>query len=250
MTSADAPPITVEYLPGRLLDVHRPPGGPAGPPGGADAAGPWPVVLLWHGKGPDERRELAPLARETARHGVLVLVPDWRSDAPDGGRDHLLASLRHARRHAADHGGDPGLGLVLAGWSVAGREAIAVATHPGTPDDLRPTAAVGIASSYARPSITTGEAPLLALADRPSPVPLFLVHGTRDDLVPADLSRALDTALLTPAAEFLQPDSDHAGVVLAEFDPAAGRCVATTAPHAVLAGRATAALLARAAGRR
>ncbi|MDY0813290.1 alpha/beta hydrolase [Kitasatospora purpeofusca] len=237
--SVTIPAETVEYAPDRFLDIHRPPAG---------SAGPWPVLLLWHGKAPDSRFELAPLAREAAGHGLLVLTPDWRSDAEDSGRADLLASLEHTHRHAADHGGDPALGLVLAGWSMSGREAIALATHRDLPEDRRPTAAVGIASSYARPAVTTGEAPLAALADRPSPVPLFLVHGTGDDLVPADTTRALDTALLTPAAEFLQLDTDHAGVILTEYDPALGHCVAARAPHAVEAGRATAALLARAAG--
>ncbi|MER5350118.1 alpha/beta hydrolase [Kitasatospora sp. NPDC002551] len=244
MTSADAPStaatVTAEYAPGRPMDVYRPPAG---------ASGPWPVVLLWHGKAPDSRHEVAPLARAVAGHGLLVLAPDWRSDGEDSGRAHLLASLRHARRHATDHGGDPELGFVLAGWSMSGREAIAVATHPETPADLRPTAVVGIASRYERAAVTTGEAPLAALADRPSPVPLFLVHGTRDDLVPTGTSEALNAALRTPAAEYLALDTDHAGVILAEFDPAVGHCVPATTDHATRAGRATAALLARAAGR-
>ncbi|MEV6978234.1 alpha/beta hydrolase [Kitasatospora sp. NPDC093806] len=240
MTMATTPFETVEYAPGRLLDVHRPAPG---------TEGPWPVVLLWHGVGPDERRELVPLAREAAGHGLLVLVPDWRSDEPDGGREHLLASLRHARLHAADYGGDPALGFVLAGWSKSGKEAIAAATHPETPAELRPTAAVGIASRYVLPTVTTGEVLLAALAGRPSPVPLFLVHGTRDFLVPADATRDLNAVLLTPAAEFLELDSDHSGVILAQYDPVAGHCVATEAEHAVRAGRETAALLARAAGR-
>ncbi|MFC5664176.1 dienelactone hydrolase family protein [Kitasatospora misakiensis] len=237
--SVTTPTETVEYALGRLMDVHRPPAG---------LAGPWPVVLLWHGKAPDTRFEVTPLAQEAAGHGLLVLAPDWRSDAPDSGRADLLTSLDHARRHAADHGGDPALGFVLAGWSMSGREAIAVATGRDIPEDRRPTAAVGIASNYARPAVTTGEAPLTTLADRPSPVPLFLVHGTGDDLVPADATRALDTALLTPSAEFLQLDTDHAGVILAEYDPALDHCVAARTPRAVAAGRATAALLARAAG--
>jgi predicted dienelactone hydrolase len=47
---------------------------------------PEPVVLLWHGVGPDERDVLEPLARATAALGLMVFVPDWQSDAPDGGR--------------------------------------------------------------------------------------------------------------------------------------------------------------------
>ncbi|MEU6235265.1 alpha/beta hydrolase [Kitasatospora sp. NPDC047058] len=230
-------PEVVEYAAGRPMDVHRPAGRP----------GPWPVVLLWHGRGPDERDVLHPLAREAAGLGLLVLVPDWRSDAEDGGRAHLLASFAHARRHAAAYGGDPDR-FVLAGWSMGGREAVALATHPDTPAGDRPTAAVGISSSYVNPALTTGEAPLPLLTGRVSPVPLWLVHGTRDELVPAERTRELDAALLKPAERLLEPDTDHAGTVLTEYDPAFNRCRPARAGHAVDAGRATARLLAEAAG--
>ncbi|MFI6846716.1 alpha/beta hydrolase [Kitasatospora sp. NBC_00085] len=228
---------TVEYGPGRLMDIHRPTG---------SAGGPLPVVLLWHGRGADERDAMRPLAREAAELGLLVLVPDWRSDEEDGGAAHLRASFDHARQHAAAYGGDPAR-FVLAGWSMGGKEAVALATHPSTPAEVRPTAAVGIASSYVRPAVTTGEVPLPLLAGRPSPIPLWLVHGTRDALVPVECSRELNTAL-SQGSHLLELDSDHAGVVLAEYDPALQRCVPGRAGHAVRAGRATARVLAEAAG--
>lgn len=174
-----------------------------------------------------------------------MLVPDWRSDGEDGGRAELLASFEHARRHAAAYGGDPER-FVLAGWSLGGREAVALATHPDTPADVRPTAVVGIASSYVNPACTTGDAPLKLLADRPSPIPVWLVHGSRDELVPAE--RTLELARVLPDAQLLELDSDHAGVVMTEFDPAVERCRPALAGHAVDAGRATARVLARAAG--
>jgi hypothetical protein len=43
------------------------------------------AVLLWHGRWPEERAVLDPLARLAAGLGVAVFAPDWRSDAPDGG---------------------------------------------------------------------------------------------------------------------------------------------------------------------
>ncbi|MGV9267765.1 alpha/beta hydrolase [Kitasatospora sp. NPDC003701] len=233
-----APPEVVEYTPGHLMDVHRPVG----------ADGPAPVVLLWHGRGPDERDVLRPLAREAAGLGLLVLVPDWRSDQEDGGRARLLASFEYARREAPALGGDPAR-FVLAGWSLGGREAVALATHPDTPEEVRPTAAVGIASAYGRPAVTTGDTPLAHLAERPSPVPVRLVHGTLDDLVPASATRELYSALVQQGspAHFLELESDHAGVVLTEYDPALGRCRPAEAEHAVRAGRATARVLAEAA---
>ncbi|MER7755861.1 alpha/beta hydrolase [Kitasatospora sp. NPDC097643] len=238
MTSAQ--PEAVHYTEGRLMDVHRP---------SAGGVGPAPVVLLWHGRGPDEREVLRPLAREAARLGLLVLVPDWRSDLPDGGRAELLTSLAHARRILPSYGGDPDR-FVLAGWSLGGREAVALATHPDTPADLRPSAAVGIASSYARPAVTTGESPLDLLAGRPSPVPVWLVHGTADEVVGAEHTRQLSAALTTQMStvRLHEPATDHAGVVMTVYDAAAARCLPATAEATLRAGRRTAAVLAEAAG--
>ncbi|WP_327226191.1 hypothetical protein OG229_22770 [Streptomyces platensis] len=111
---------------GKQLDVHRP----------AGASGATPTVLLWHGIGPDERDVLEPLARATAAHGALVLVPDWRSDAPDGGRSHLLESLAFARKEAGGLGGH-GESLVLAGWSAGAGAALGVALRPEIADEWR-----------------------------------------------------------------------------------------------------------------
>ena len=229
-------PQAVPYADGRLLDVHRPT---------TTAGGPAPVVLLWHGSGPDERDVLHTLAQEAAGLGLLVFVPDWRPDREDGGRADLLASLAFARRNAAAYGGDPEC-FVLAGWSLGGREAVAVATHPGTPADLRPTAAVGIASAYGRPAATTGDIPLDHLAEGPSPVPIWLVLGTEDEVVPGRLTHQLHAAV--PASELLELPTDHAGVVMTIYSPEANRCLPATDPATLAAGRRTADVLARAAG--
>ena len=66
---------------------------------------PQPVVLLWHGVGPDERDVLEPLGCAAAALGVTLFVPDWRSDAADGGRGHLLSSVSFVREHASRFGG-------------------------------------------------------------------------------------------------------------------------------------------------
>ncbi|BAJ31914.1 MULTISPECIES: hypothetical protein [Kitasatospora] len=94
-TPAATPPAattittTLAYGPERRpVDVHRPRAGSASGPLPAAL----PAVLLWHGRGADEREVLAPLARAAAALGVLVVVPDWRPDGPDGGRADLLAS--------------------------------------------------------------------------------------------------------------------------------------------------------------
>lgn len=225
---------------GKRLDAHRP----------AGATGAMPTVLLWHGIGPDERDILEPLARATAALGVLVLVPDWRSDAPDGGRSHLLESLAFAREEAGGLGGD-GESLVLAGWSAGAGAALGVALRPEIADGRRPSVVVGLAGRYDLPARTTGTAPLADLAvDRDPGVPVHLVHGSGDTVLAArhshDLAEVLRAAGTTVTLQ--EPETDHAGVIMAEYDAAADRCVPTAAEHALRAGRLAAGVLATAAG--
>lgn len=271
---------------GKRLDVYRPAGvagpsgdvstsGKTGETGKAGETGPSasaPTVLLWHGIGPDERDVLEPLARTAAARGLLVLVPDWRSDAADGGRAHLLESLAFARREADGLGGD-GESFVLAGWSAGAGAALGVALRPEIVEGWRPRAVVGLAGRYDLPARTTGTAPLTDLAEGRNPgVPVHLVHGSRDAVLDAHCSRDLAEVLRaagraahadpTGGADQVEqpgradqgtvtlqePETDHAGVIMTAYDPAADRCVPTTAEHAVRAGRVVAEVLAEAAG--
>ncbi|SOE13190.1 Predicted esterase [Streptomyces sp. 2323.1] len=225
---------------GKQLDVYRPAGA---------SSGPAPTVLLWHGIGPDERDVMEPLARTAAERGLLVLVPDWRSDAADGGRAHLLESLAFARKEAGGLGGE-GESCVLAGWSAGAGTALGVALRPELADGWRPRAVVGVAGRYDLPARTTGTAPLTDLAAGRDPgVPVHLVHGSRDTVLAARYSHDLAEALRAAgrAVTLQEPETDHAGVIMAEYDPAADRCVPTTAEHAVRAGRLVAGVLAEAA---
>jgi acetyl esterase/lipase len=222
---------------GKLLDVYRPLGRPAG------------TVLLWHGRGKDERDVLATLAEYAAELGLLVLVPDWRPDAPDGGWTHLRESVDFLRARAADWGGDPDR-AVLAGWSLGARTALATALRPAR-DGWRPAAVVGIAGNYLTSSDVRMGPPAIedVAATAQTPVPLWLHHGSADAIVDARSAREF-----APFAEahgwpvhYTESMTDHAGVVLAEYDPGVGRCRPATAEHAVHAGQTTAQLLVKAA---
>ncbi|UQA93510.1 alpha/beta hydrolase [Streptomyces halobius] len=213
---------------GQRLDLYRP----------DTASRPATTVLLWHGIGPDERDVLEPLAHTAATRGLLVLVPDWRSDAADGGRAHLLESLAFARKEAGGPGGDEE-SCVLAGWSAGAGAALGVAQRPEIAEGWRPKAVVGVAGRYDLPARTTGTAPLDDLAAGMAPaVPVHLVHGSRDTVLDPRHSRDLADALRATGrpVTFQEPDTDHAGVIMTEYDPAADRCVPTTAEHAVRAG--------------
>jgi acetyl esterase/lipase len=229
----------VPYGCDQQLDVYS--------PGRGDQAS--PALLLWHGTGCDERDVLEPLARATAALGVVVFVPDWRSDATDRGQAHLLASLDYFRERAVDAGADPAR-LVLAGWSRGGTEAAAVALSPSAVGGWRPSAVACISGSFLEAAALTGRSPLdQAQAVAVPPPPVWLVHGIRDTTVPVEQSRHL-AALLEQRGwpvHLEETDTEHAGVVMTEYDPALGRCRPATADHAIAAGRRTAEMLALAA---
>lgn len=226
---------------GKSIDLHRP----------GRAATALPTALLWHGIGPDERDVLGPFARAVAESGVLVMVPDWRSDAPDGGRAHLLDSLAHCRARAAAHGGDPDR-IVLVGWSAGAPAALGVALHPEVAGGWRPMAVVGIASRYDRPARTTGVPPLDDLAGEPTagPVPVRLVHGTEDTQIDPGHSRTLLAALTGHGwpVRLDEVPADHAGVIMTEYDPRLQRCRATGDQRVRAAGESVARVVAEAAG--
>lgn len=244
----ERPAVTCEPVTapnGKIVDVHR--------PIAATAPAPLPTVLLWHGVGPDERDVMRPLARTVAATGALVLVPDWRSDAADGGRDQLLASLEYARTHAGEHGGDPER-IVLAGWSAGAPAALGLALRPEFADGWRPAAVVGIASRYDLPARTTGTVPLDDLAaSGPGiavPVPVHLVHGTADTLMGPASSRAARDALMAhhwPVWLEEIPGADHAGAIGMEYDPGLGRLRPSADERVLAAGESAARTIARAA---
>lgn len=54
-------------------------------------------ILLWHGRGPESRRVLLPLAEALADRGRRAVVPAWDAAGDDGGRSDLLKSVREVR---------------------------------------------------------------------------------------------------------------------------------------------------------
>jgi acetyl esterase/lipase len=225
---------------GKLMDIYR----------ATVARAVAPAVLLWHGSSPDERDVLGPLARTAAGLGVSVFVPDWRPDARDGGRAHLLESVEFVRKNAAAYGADTDK-IVLAGWSLGGRIAMSCVTRPESVGGWSPMAVVGIAAAYESGPRWTGPGPLDDVATGTvSPVPVRLVHGTADITVDIRHSREFFAALKERGwpVSMDEPDADHAGVVMTEYDPEQGRCRPARTERARRAGRLTARVLAAAGG--
>jgi predicted esterase len=109
---------------------------------------------------------------------------------------------------------------------------------------------VCIAGSFLEAAAMTGRPPLDdAHGGAVSPVPVWLVHGIRDTTVPVEQSRRF-AALLGQSGwpvHLEETDTEHAGVVMTEYDPALGRCRPAKADHAIAAGHRTAEILALAA---
>jgi hypothetical protein len=81
------------------------------------------------------------------------------------------------------------------------------------------------------------------------PVPFRLVHGTRDTVVNIQQSRDFAAAAASRGwpASLAETDTDHAGIVMTEYDERTRRCRPTTAPDAIAAGLLSAASIAAAA---
>ncbi|MFC4471827.1 alpha/beta hydrolase [Streptomyces xiangluensis] len=225
---------TVRYTAdGQLLDIHH----------GADPDA--PTVLLWHGRGPAERDVLGALAATVARLGPTVIVPDWRPDAPDGGRPQLAASLRYTW----DYVPDPAR-VVLVGWSLGGRAAMATALQPHPPEDWRPAAVVGIAARYNQPEPLLGLPSPMAVCATAPPLPIHLVHGRADRV--CDFNNALEfQSVLADCgrpAPLTELTTDHAGAVMAEYAPELGRCRPVHGGTPYEEGLRTARVIASAAG--
>jgi predicted esterase len=243
----------VDYGLGKLADVYWPP-----------INTPAPLALLWHGIGVDEREVLEPLATAVSRLGVAVVVPDWESEAADGARAHLLASVEFTRALARARPAELATGsdgqFVLAGWSRGGKMAASLALNRVTAGGWRPSAVVCLGSGYSKgPAMSpigngpfadlTGAAGAAGAATKAEPVPFHLVHGTRDTVVNIQQSRDFAAVAASRGwpVDLTETDTDHAGIVMTEYDRSTRRYRPTTAPHAVAAGLLSARTIAQAA---
>jgi dienelactone hydrolase len=220
---------TLEYAPGRSLDVY-----------GADGA---PVVLLWHGMQTDARAAVRPLAEQIAGHGFAVVAPDWNSHAEDNGRADLLGSARFAaeRRGAED-------GVTVVGWSLGGAAAIGV-TFGADAYGLRIARTVCLAGAFMAPDPLSGN-PLTPPPAAGARMPITLVHGNADDVVPVRASHDF-TAELGVAGwrvQYIELAADHANIVGARYDSAGDRYEPSDDPASLAVAAEVAKIVAKPAG--
>jgi len=90
-----------------------------------DEAGPWPVVVMVHGR-PRTPADMAELAKAVALHGAVVFNIDYRGVRPviqqgwPEAVDDVACAVRFARTSAHLYGGDARKKLVLVGHSFGG----------------------------------------------------------------------------------------------------------------------------------
>ena len=205
---------TLEYAPGRPADLH------AGTGAGH--------VLLWHGRGPNERGVLSTLARLIAERGPTVVVPDWSSESDDGGRADLLRSLRFARELVEADGLDPD-SLDLVGWSLGGTAAAGL-TINARRLGVGVARTVCLAGGFVAPDPISGQVLTGDLLTSPSSSPFTLIHGIADDVAPVAMSRAFAQVLEQSQwpVELVELPTDHFGIVGTAYEAATDTCQPAT----------------------
>jgi acetyl esterase/lipase len=212
---------------GLALDVYRPE---------ARMEGPAPVVVFLYGGSwrRGNRASYRFAGRQLARQGMVAIVADYRT-APraafPGFVEDAASAVAWAKRHAAEHGGDPAR-VFLAGHSAGaqiaaliGTDARYLAAHGLMPRDL--AGVIGLSGPYDfgiqgyedvfGPPAHWPRTQPVNFADGDEP-PFLLIHGTADSLVEPVDSRILAERLRAAGgrAELLWlPEAGHMGPLAA-----------------------------------
>jgi acetyl esterase/lipase len=232
------PPVGVEsvvYSPlhAQSLDVYRP----------RNAHGPAQVVVFFYGgTWRDGHREYYRFVGEAlSRHGLLVLVPDYRKAPVDvfpAFMEDAAAAAAWAKRHAADYGGDPAR-VHLMGHSAGAHMAALLAADPRylAAEGLKPrdfASVIGLAGPYDFLPITERKVqrvfPDRARWPDTQPVnfidgdepPFLLLHGGSDRRVWQSNSERLAEKLRAahvPVSLKIEPKTGHIALVNGFLSP-------------------------------
>jgi fermentation-respiration switch protein FrsA (DUF1100 family) len=179
-----------------------------------------PVIVWLHGNGGNITYR-APMAAELARRGVSVFLPEWRGYGKSEGRASE-SGLYHDALAAYDYSraslGATAETIIMYGESLGGPYAAYVAVH-------RPVRAVIIENSF--PSLAAlGNAlyapiPIGWTAPRAmattrwlneAGVPVLVMHGRRDQIIPFSLGQELFDGLQGPKEMFISETATHSEI--------------------------------------
>ncbi len=220
----DARDVSLETSDGIRLGAWYLPG----PPGHA-------AVLVANGNAGD-RSARAPLARALARHGLSVLLFDYRGYGGNAGspsEEGLARDVRAARQFLL---GQTNTGpLIYVGESLGAAVVAELATeHPPAGMVLRsPFVDLASVGQVHYPFL-----PVRALLKDRYPVaeyvgrvrcPVTVVYGTRDSIVPSEQSRAVAAAAANPARLVPITGADHNDAELLDGDALVSAIVALAA---------------------
>ena len=220
---------------GLALDVYRP---EARADGRASKAAPVIVFLYGGSWRRGDRASYRFVGRQLARQGMVAIVADYRT-APrtvfPGFVEDATGAVVWAKRHAAEHGGDPAR-VFLAGHSAGaqiaaliGTDARYLAAHGLTPRDL--AGVIGLSGPYDfgiegyedvfGPPAQWPRTQPVNFVDGDEP-PFLLIHGTADSVVEPVDSRILADRLRAAGsrAELVWlPEAGHLAPLAALRDP-------------------------------
>ena len=192
--------------PRQVADLHRPPG-----------AGPHPVAVVLHGgywQPPWTKLIMRPLCLDLARRGWAAWNVEYRRLGRDGGGwpqtfDDVAAAIDHLAELGLAGGRVVAIGHSagghLAAWAASRQDARVPLTgyvsQAGVLDTKR-AYELGLSDGVAEHFLAASP------IERLPAVPGLLVHGTRDDIVPLEISEAYAAA---SGAELAVFDEGHFG---------------------------------------
>jgi uncharacterized protein len=192
------------------------------------------TVLVANGNGGD-RSLRAPLAGALARHGLGVLLFDYRGygDNPGSPSEAGLAlDVRAAYRFLVEDAGLPPDHLLYFGESLGAAVVTELATRQPPAGLVLRSPFVDLASvgrthyPYLPVSLLLRDRYPLVEHLRRVDTPVVVVYGTADTIVPAEQSRAVARAATAPVRTVAVPGADHNDVALLAGDRLVGAVVA------------------------